>query len=466
MKLAEIEKKLVYKSEHVWDKLNKKEKSELQKFSAEYIKFLSSIKTERESVEYFVDELKHRGFEERGVKKGFFAYKNKFLAVWNTGKKSILEGLRIVVSHIDTPRLDLKLHPVFEEEDMVFLKTHYYGGIKKYHWVARPLSLHGIVAKKNGEIVKVVIGETEDEPVFTICDLLPHLARKIQADKKLSEAITGERLNALAGGLPLERDSKEKKEVSKRVKLRILQILNEKYGIKEEDFVSAELCFVPAGKAREVGLDSAFIGGYGQDDRVCAFTSFKAFIEVENPLYTNLVIFMDREEIGSEGNASAKSRILEAVIYEIIKNNGHEPAPDIFFRVMENTKALSADVTAGIDPIYAEVHDKLNDARMGYGVAVSKYTGYGGKYSANEAHAEFIAWLLNLWEKNKVFYQVVSMGKVDEGGGGTVAKFFASYGMDVVDVGPPVLSMHSPFEIVHKTDLYMTYKAFKAFLKA
>jgi aspartyl aminopeptidase len=465
MKVAELEKKLVFKPKPVFDQISKKEKTELQKFAEEYIKFLSEVKTEREAVEFFVNKLEEKGFKENGEKKGFFTYRNKFLAVWNFGKNSVLEGLRIVVSHIDTPRLDLKLHPLFEEEGMAFLKTHYYGGIKKYHWVAKPLALHGIVVKKSGEVVKIVIGEKESEPVFTICDLLPHLARKVQGEKKLSEAIAGEKLNALAGGFPLERDSKEKKEVSKRVKLRVLQILNEKFGIKEEDFVSAEFCFVPAGKAREVGIDRAFVGGYGQDDRVCAFTSFKALLESETPAYTNLVIFMDREEIGSEGNASAKSRILEAVIYEILKKSGYEPTPDVFFKVMENTKAISADVTAGIDPNYIEVHDKLNDAKMGYGVVVSRYTGYGGKYSANEAHAEFVAWLLNLWEKHKVVCQVASMGKVDEGGGGTVAKFFASYGMDVVDVGPPVLSMHSPFEIVHKADLYMTFKAFKTFLK-
>jgi len=309
MKVAELEKKLVFKPKPVFDQISKKEKTELQKFAEEYIKFLSEVKTEREAVEFFVNKLEEKGFKENGEKKGFFTYRNKFLAVWNFGKNSVLEGLRIVVSHIDTPRLDLKLHPLFEEEGMAFLKTHYYGGIKKYHWVAKPLALHGIVVKKSGEVVKIVIGEKESEPVFTICDLLPHLARKVQGEKKLSEAIAGEKLNALAGGFPLERDSKEKKEVSKRVKLRVLQILNEKFGIKEEDFVSAEFCFVPAGKAREVGIDRAFVGGYGQDDRVCAFTSFKALLESETPAYTNLVIFMDREEIGSEGNASAKSRI-------------------------------------------------------------------------------------------------------------------------------------------------------------
>ncbi|MCX8042320.1 MAG: aminopeptidase, partial [Thermodesulfobacteriaceae bacterium] len=366
--------------------------------------------------------------------------------------------------HIDTPRLDLKLHPLFEEINLAFLKTHYYGGIKKYHWVAKPLALHGTVVKKGGEVVKIVIGENKEDPVFTVCDLLPHLAKKIQGEKKLTEAIPGEKLNLLFGGIPLKNEV-ENKEVKEKIKLNVLKILNESYGLKEEDFVLGELQVVPAGSAREVGIDRAFIGGYGQDDRICAFTSFKAFLEVEDPEYTNLVLFMDREEIGSEGNTSAKSRIFEKMVYFLMKELKLSATPDNFFEVMSKTKAISADVTAGIDPNYLEVHDKLNDAKMGCGVAVSRYTGHGGKYMASEAHVEFLAWLLENWDKEGVVYQVVSMGKVDEGGGGTVSKHFASYGLDIIDAGPPLLSMHSPFEISHKADLYMTYKGFKVFLK-
>jgi len=463
MDIKELKKELLYTPKHVYDVISE-EKEVVESLAKEYIEFLSTVKTERESVEFAKELLNNAGFKEESSEKGYFIYKNKFLAAWKKGKNSLTKGLRIVVSHIDTPRLDLKLHPLFEDTHLAFLKTHYYGGIKKYHWVAQPLALHGVVAKKDGKVIKIVLGEKEEDPVFTICDLLPHLAKKVQTDKKISEAIPGEKLNVLVGGIPLEK-LEEEKEVKDRIKLNFLKILYEKFGIKEEDFVSAEIYVVPAGKAREVGLDRAFIGGYGQDDRICAFTSLKAFLEIDQPEYTNLLLFMDKEEIGSEGNTSAKSRIFEKVIYHLIKEAGLSPNPDVFFEIMVNTKTLSADVTAGIDPNYIEVHDKLNDAKMGFGIAVSRYTGHGGKYMANEAHVEFLAWLLDNWDKNGVVYQVVSMGKVDEGGGGTVAKYFASYGMDVVDVGPPLLSMHSPFEISHKADLYMTYKAFKVFFK-
>jgi len=463
MDIKELKKELLYTPKHVYDVISE-EKEVVESLAKEYIEFLSTVKTERESVEFAKELLNNAGFKEESSEKGYFIYKNKFLAAWKKGKNPLTKGLRIVVSHIDTPRLDLKLHPLFEDTHLAFLKTHYYGGIKKYHWVAQPLALHGVVAKKDGRVIKIVLGEKEEDPVFTICDLLPHLAKKVQTDKKISEAIPGEKLNVLVGGIPLEK-LEEEKEVKDRIKLNFLKILYEKFGIKEEDFVSAEIYVVPAGKAREVGLDRAFIGGYGQDDRICAFTSLKAFLEIDQPEYTNLLLFMDKEEIGSEGNTSAKSRIFEKVIYYLIKEAGLSPNPDVFFEIMMNTKTLSADVTAGIDPNYIEVHDKLNDAKMGFGIAVSRYTGHGGKYMANEAHVEFLAWLLDNWDKNGVVYQVVSMGKVDEGGGGTVAKYFASYGMDVVDVGPPLLSMHSPFEISHKADLYMTYKAFKVFFK-
>ncbi len=452
---------LLLKKVHTYEVLGR-EKKKLEELCQEYIDFLSNVKTERESVEFTLEVLKSNGYQEMGYPKGYFVYKNKFLAFWQAGKHPVTEGLRIIASHIDTPRLDLKLHPLYEDTSMAFFKTHYYGGIKKYHWVAIPLALHGVVVKKDGTKVKIVLGEKEGEPVLTICDLLPHLARKVQSTKKLSEAIVGEKLCLLAGGTP-EKNKDNKEDVFKK---RVLSLLNEAYGIREEDFTCAELFAVPAGRAREVGIDRAFIGGYGQDDRINAFLSLKASLEVCEPAYTNLIIFMDREEIGSEGNTAAKSRILEKLIYFLLEKESVDTNPVNFFKVMENAKALSADVTAGIDPNYIEVHDKLNDARMGYGIAVSRYTGHGGKYMASEAHVEFLAWLLGEWDKEKVLYQVCSMGKVDEGGGGTVAKYLAVYGMDVVDVGPPLLSMHSPFEVAHKGDIYMTYKAFKVFLKA
>jgi len=454
-------KELTYQAKPVFEVIKEEELKVLETLSEDYVKFLSQVKTERESVEFARGVLSEEGFREEFSEEGYFTYRGKFLSAWKMGKRSITEGLKIVVSHIDTPRLDLKLHPLFEDFNMAFLKTHYYGGIKKYHWVAMPLALHGVVVKKSGERVKVVVGEEPGDPVFTICDLLPHLARRVQSEKKLREAIPAEKLNVLVGGIPVNLEEDEK--LKEKVKLNVLKLLYERFGIKEQDFVSAEICLVPAGPAREVGFDRAFIGGYGQDDRVCAYASLKAFLEVEDPEYTIMLLFMDKEEIGSEGNTSAKSRIFEKVVYDLVKVAGLPPTPDVFFEVISNSKVLSADVTAGIDPNYTEVHDKLNDARMGFGVAVSRYTGHGGKYMANEAHAEFIARLFRDWDEDGVVYQVVSMGKVDEGGGGTVAKYFALYGMDVVDVGPPLLSMHSPFEVVHKADLYMTYKAFKSF---
>jgi len=450
---------------HVYEVIKEEEGRIIDDFAKPYVDFLSEVKTERESIDFFKEALSKAGFKEGGDERGFAIYRNKFLACWRKGKRPLKEGLKIIVSHIDTPRLDLKLHPLFEKMNLAFLKTHYYGGIKKYHWVAMPLSLHGIVVKKDGTVVRIVLGEREDEPLFTITDLLPHLARKKQEDKKLSEAIPAENLNILIGGLPLKKGKIGKTEKEERVKKRILNLLKEKYGLEEEDFVSSEIFAVPAGRARLVGLDAAFIGGYGQDDRICAYASYRALLDLEKPDFTTLVLFMDREEIGSEGNTSAKSRIFEAILYDLIKREGLSPTPDVFFEIMKQTRALSADVTAGMDPNYLEVHDELNDAKVGYGVVISRYTGHGGKYMANEAHAEYVSYLRGLFEREGVVYQVASMGKVDEGGGGTVSKYFASYGMDIVDIGPPLLSMHSPFEIVHKADLYMTYKAFKSFLK-
>jgi aspartyl aminopeptidase len=456
------EEKLLLERKHVAQMLSSEEVDKAFSYAKDYIDFISRVKTERESVDYIKERAEAQGFREGDKDKGYFIYKNKFIALWKKGKRPISEGLRIIASHIDTPRLDLKLNPFFEDFDLAFLKTHYYGGIKKYHWVAMPLALHGVVVKKDGTLVKVVIGEDDSDPLFTICDLLPHLARKKQEEKKLSEAILAENLNILVGGIP-KKTEEEKKEEKEKVKKRVLELLFEKYGLTEEDFASAEVCAVPAGRARFIGFDRAFIGGYGQDDRICAYTSLTALLEVKEPEYTSLAIFMDREEIGSEGNTSAKSRVFEKLVYELIKMEGLPTDPVLFFEVMEKTKAISADVTAGIDPNYLEVHDKLNDARLGYGVVLTRYTGHGGKYMANEAHAEYVSYLRRIWDEEKVVYQVASMGKVDEGGGGTVAKYFAQYGMDIVDVGPPLLSMHSPFEVSHVLDLYMTYLAYKVF---
>ncbi len=458
----ELKEKLTLSPKPVWDQLAAKEKKAAERLAEDYRRFLSVAKTERECVEAMVALLKKKGFTAEPSARYYTVFRDKMLAVMVAGKKPPYYGLRLIATHIDSPRLDLKLHPLYEDLDLAFLKTHYYGGIKKYHWVARPLALHGVVVKPDGRKVKVVIGEDPGDPVLTVCDLLPHLSRKVQGDKKLSEAIPGEKLNVLVGGLPLVGSSEDKE----RVKLSILKILHEKYGLTEEDFISAELEVVPAGQAVEVGLDRAFIGGYGQDDRICAFAALAAVLELPEPLYSTLVIFMDKEEIGSDGNTGAKSRFLEKLVYEYLKLYGVTPQGDTVLETFLRSKAVSGDVTAGMDPHYMEVHEKLNDARLGYGVVLTKYTGHGGKYMANDAHAEYMAWLRRVFSEAGVIYQAASMGKVDEGGGGTVAKYLAVYGMDIVDMGPPLLSMHSPFEVAHKADLYMTYKAYRAFLSA
>ena len=459
--LKELREKLCYQSPHVWDKLDPDEKGAVETLARDYIDFISRAKTERECAEEICALLEKRGFHPESTTRFYKVFRNKVVAAVVAGREPISYGVRLIASHIDSPRLDLKLHPLLEEFEMAYLKTHYYGGIKKYHWVAMPLALHGVVVKGDGEVVKIVIGEDQDDPVLTICDLLPHLARKVQGEKKLKEAIPGEKLNVLVGGLPLP-DSEEKE----RVKLGILKLLNDRYGLVEEDFISAELEVVPAGPAREVGFDRAFIGGYGQDDRICAFTSLAAILNLEAPPYTSVVLFLDKEEIGSDGNTGAKSRTLEKLYFDIVKVLGGSAAADTVLEMLFRTRAISADVTAGIDPFYQEVHEKLNDAKMGHGVVVTKYTGHGGKYAANDAHAEYVGWLRRVLNRAGVVWQAASFGKVDEGGGGTVAKYLAYHGMDIIDVGAPLLSMHSPFEICHKGDLYMTYRAYKAFFEA
>ncbi|HID98434.1 MAG TPA: aminopeptidase, partial [Thermodesulfobacteriaceae bacterium] len=336
---------------------------------------------------------------------------------------------------------------------------HYYGGIKKFHWVARPLALHGTAIKEDGRKVNIVLGEDTRDPVLTINDLLPHLALKVQGNKKLSEAIPAEKLNILVGGLPLHSPD----DASSAVKMGILKILREKYGLVEEDLISAELEIVPAGKARDVGLDRAFVGAYGHDDRICAYSSLSAILRLKKPDTTGIALFLDKEEIGSDGNTGAKSRFMDMVIYDLMRLQGINPEPDSLLRIYMKSRAISADVTAGIDPDYMDVHEKRNDAMIGYGVCLTKYTGARGKYSANDAHAEYVNWLRRIWNHSGVIWQAGELGKVDQGGGGTVAKYLAEKGMDTVDAGTPLLSMHSPFEIAHKADLLMTFRAYSAF---
>jgi aspartyl aminopeptidase len=365
------------------------------------------------------------------------------------------------VSHIDAPRLDLKQNPLYEEVDIVFLKTHYYGGIKKYQWLARPLAIHGTVLTRAGKTVDIHVGDDDTDPVFAISDLLPHLSRKVQANKKVSEAFQGEKLNLMVGSLPIGDD-----ETKERFKLAILEHLFSTYGLIEEDLVSAEIEVVPAGRARDVGWDRGLVGAYGQDDRVCAYASLEAVVDLAKPARTAVVLFMDKEEIGSDGATGAKSRFLEDFVSELFEKTGQEATEKAVRTCLMNTWALSADVNGALDPDYQEVHEERNAAKLGYGVCITKFTGSGGKYGSSDANAEYLGHIRKIFNENNVVWQTGELGKVDEGGGGTIAKFLAVYGMEVLDCGTPLLSMHSPFEIASKGDIYMTFKAYCAFLES
>ncbi len=458
-----LSERLTYTSRLVWDSIDEREKRKVLAYGEEYKTFLDNSKTEREAVAFIREAARKNGFADevkRGAGSPFFrVFHNKAVALVRPGGKPLEDGIHIVVSHIDAPRLDLKQKPLYEEVDLAFFKTHYYGGIKKYQWLARPLAIHGCVVKGDGRVVDLAVGEDERDPVFTVLDLLPHLARKAQYNKKLGEAIEGEKLNVLIGSLPIgDKDTKE------RIKLAVLTYLDDTYGLQEEDFISAELEVVPAGRARDVGWDRSMVGAYGHDDRSCAFAAMKAILDVNRPQKTAVALFVDKEEIGSDGATGAKSKFLEAVLYDLLVAVGIEPSTRAVYDILTRSKALSGDVNGALDPDYQDVHEKRNAARMGYGVCLTKFTGHGGKYNSNDASAEYVGWLRSLFNRDKVVWQTGELGKVDEGGGGTVAKFLAAYGMQVIDCGPAVLSMHSPFEIAHKGDLYMTYKGYKVFL--
>jgi len=432
-----------------WEILQGKE-ARVEAYCREYLSFLSQVKTEREAVSYIMDKASRD--------KGLVVFENrgKALALCRTGTRPLADGVRIVVAHLDSPRIDLKANPLYEDTDLAMLKTHYYGGIKKYQWLARPLALHGVVVKADGKLVRIVFGEDENEPCLIIEDLLPHLAGKAQYGKKLEEAFVGEKLNLICGSRP---DLKAKEE---KVKRQILTLLHKKYGIVEQDFVSADLEIVPAGPAREVGLDASMIGAYGQDDRVCSWAAFAAVLDVKKVPVTTIVLLVDKEEIGSDGNTGAKSMFIEEVLWAL----GDKLKQDINpARVLFRSKAISGDANGALDPDYPEVHEKANAARMGYGICVTKFTGARGKVGSSEAHAEYIGWLRSVLNHKGVPWQTGELGKVDEGGGGTVAKFLAEYGMDIVDAGPPLLCMHAPFELASKVDCYSTYLAYRAFME-
>ena len=460
-----LKEELFHNKKNGWEVATEEEKQNIFKFCDEYMYFLDKAKTEREAVEFSTDILVKNGFrnieEVNSLNPGDKVYyinrdKNVFVAV--IGKQDLEKGINIVGAHIDSPRLDLKPNPLYEDTGFAYLKTHYYGGIKKYQWTTIPLAIHGVIVKANGEKVKINIGEDESEPIFTITDLLPHLAQE-QMEKKLKSGIEGEALNLLIGSIPYD-DSK----VTEKVKLNILNILNQKYGIKEVDFLSSEIELVPAFKARSLGFDSSMIASYGQDDRICAYTSLRAILDVEVPEKTAVCILADKEEIGSVGNTGMESNVFDTFVAEIL-NKTNQNKVNLLDKVFCNSKMLSADVDAGLDPIYASVSEKNNASMLGKGIGMCKYTGARGKSGASDANAEYVAEVRKMLEENGILYQISELGKVDVGGGGTIAYIFANKGIDVIDCGVPVLSMHAPYEVTSKYDVYSAYKTYKAFMK-
>lgn len=449
----------------MWDILSARERKQAFAYAENYVAFLNHARTERRAVRFFVDQAAENGFRDihgKGRPGGrvYLASRGKVLFLGVAGKRPMTEGIRLICSHVDSPRLDLKPNPLYEDTGLALLKTHYYGGVKKYQWVARPLGVCGTIVRTDGSAIDVDIGFDPGDPIFTIPDLLPHLSRK-QMDQKASEFIPGENLNIIVGGIPY-RDQ----DAEDRVKLAILELLHKRYGVTEEDFTTAELQLVPAETARSAGLDRSFIAGYGQDDRVCAFTSFAALMEIAEPEHTSVAVFYDKEEIGSEGNTSAKSRLLDMFLMDLMQSTGTDPSPVNLQRVYFNGKGLSADVAAGFDPTYPDVYEKRNSPRLGSGINLKKYTGHGGKYMASDANAEYAGWVRKLLNDNGVVWQAGGMGRIDEGGGGTVSKFIANTGMEVIDCGPAVLGMHSPLEVASKDDIWMCHKAFRAFFSS
>ncbi|MDD5642697.1 MAG: aminopeptidase, partial [Syntrophales bacterium] len=427
--LKELRDRLMVSPRLVWDQADPATLEAIMAYGEQYKIFLDRAKTEREAVAEIERQAKARGFVDLAAgipgPKTYYNYKGKTMILTVRGRRPLSEGLRLVAVHIDSPRLDLKQYPVYEDTDLAFLKTHYYGGIKKYQWLARPLAIHGVILKADGTKVELTIGEDHSDPVFTVCDLLPHLARKLQMDKKLSEAIEGEKLNVLVGSLPLG-----DKETKERFKLYLLKHLEEKYGIREEDFISAEIEIVPAGPARDLGWDRSLVGGYGQDDRSCAYAALEAILAAPEPEYTSLALFYDKEEVGSDGNTAAKSCLLEEIVETLLERAGE--SPQARRRSLMASLALSGDVTGALDPDYPEVHEKRNAARLGYGVAFHKYGGSGGKYNTNDANAEYVAWIRKIFQEYNVVWQAGQLGKVDEGGGGTIAKYLAIHGMEIL----------------------------------
>lgn len=458
---------LKHEFKNVWEEISKNgNMQEVLEYSKSYMDFLDKGKTERLSIKEIQRLATEKGYisleevmEKGNIKFGDKIYainKDKAIALFLIGKNELEKGLKIVGGHIDSPRIDIKANPLYEEANLGFLKTHYYGGIKKYQWTTIPLAMHGVVILKDGKRVDICIGEDDSDPVFSITDLLVHLSAD-QMQKKLGEGISGESLNILIGHMPLEGEEKEAIEAN------ILKLLNEKYEMTEEDFLSAEIQMVPAGKARDLGFDRSMILGYGHDDRVCCYAAVKSILDIDASDYTSVVLCVDKEEVGSQGNTGMQSRFFENTLAELIELEGNYSELKVR-RSMANSKVLSADVSAGYDPNYADAYEKRNSAYMGRGLVLNKYTGVKGKAGCNDANAEFMAEVRRIFNKENVIWQTAELGKVDQGGGGTIAYILANYGAEVIDCGVSVLNMHAPYEIVSKADLYEMYKGYKAFL--
>ena len=454
--------KLSYKRKNIYEEATPEKIKAIYDYAEGYKTFLDNSKTEREATNAAIEMVKAKGYTEYkfgdklsvGDKK-YLNQHGKSLIVFSVGENDLEEeGIRILAAHVDSPRLDLKQVPMYEDSGMAFLKTHYYGGVKKYQWTSIPLALHGVMVKADGEVIEVCIGEDDSDPIFYINDLLPHLGAE-QSQKPLGSAISGETLNILIGGLPYD-----DKEVSDKVKLTALSILHDKYGVTEEDFLSAELSLVPAFKARDIGFDRALIASYGHDDRVCSYPAVTALLDNADTKQTVMVVLADKEEIGSVGFTGMQSAFLVDLITEISHACGKNPIV-----VRSKSKCLSADVTACYDPNFAEVYERRNSALISCGTTMSKYTGSRGKSGTNDATAEFVGYVRKLFNDNGVIWQTGELGKVDQGGGGTVAMYIANHNIATVDLGVPVISMHAPYEVVSKADVYSTYEAFCAFVK-
>lgn len=460
----ELYEKLKYERSDVYRDMPDNERRVMLDFADDYRYFLDRGKTERECCVEAIRMAEAKGFVKFDDKKTlsagdriYFTNRGKNILLAVIGSDDIESGLNIVGAHIDSPRLDLKQNPLYESDSLAFFKTHYYGGIKKYQWTAIPLAIHGVVYKKDGSRVDICIGEKDDDPVFCVTDLLPHLA-KDQMSKSMAEGIEGESLNILVGGIGVGSN-----EIPERVKYNILNILNINYDITESDFLSAELEIVPAFRARNVGLDNGFIGAYGQDDRVCAFTALRSIFELNTPKHTAICLLVDKEEIGSVGNTGMLSRFFDMAVAELIGKLKGSCDLLTFNRTIANSACLSSDVGAAFDPNYPSVMEKNNQSFAGKGMVLMKYTGSRGKSGASDASAEFVHEICSILDKNGVIWQTSELGKVDQGGGGTIAMYIANLNMDVIDCGVPVLSMHSPFEVTAKGDIYMAYKTYLAF---